>query len=545
MTEYKRLITYVYNYEAGIKKHSVGFARVEQMGEELRIKLEIKVPALSGKSLKFYVYKMIRGGIQAVYVKDVIVNNGSINDRILSSAVNIGDTDLGFHELSGFIIYLSKEKCMVSDWRDQQLTISDIQCIESPITKKVIRETKSAPGDKVSDKSQIEESETTENYKVMKTDLVGETKIVGEYNKAAEKSIETIQAKQSQVGREGKHEEKGEENEYLLKVAQVSQTDILSKAKELVKEIEEEKSNPLNQRKIDDVLLELRNKIAELEEKQKQTTINLGHSVAKDNKERSNINRDEKNGVKQVVIQEIKQEVIQATKHEVLQEIKQEANNEITQEEKQENKEAPINQNSKNIEKGSLEKSNLDVVSLELGRDKIGEGFKSTTEKSISSDESDNEDNDLMEKDVGKEEPVKTLSLSDTNDKEKFPWRDTPAARNIFHSFPHVYPFEDGEIAECVKIEPKDIGMLPMEMWGVGNNSFLLHGYSNYRHLLFAKKQTRNGCIYLLMVPGVYNPREKYMARMFGFEYFKCAKRRNLRDGEFGYWYINVNFENS
>lgn len=128
------------------------------------------------------------------------------------------------------------------------------------------------------------------------------------------------------------------------------------------------------------------------------------------------------------------------------------------------------------------------------------------------------------------------------NSEVAFPWRDSPEVKRILNGFPRVYPFEDGEIAECVKIEPKDIGLLPMQHWSTGNNSFLLHGYNNYHHLLFAKKQTRAGCLYLLMVPGVYNAREKYMARLFGFEYFKCAKRRNLREGEFGYWYLTIQF---
>jgi len=124
-----------------------------------------------------------------------------------------------------------------------------------------------------------------------------------------------------------------------------------------------------------------------------------------------------------------------------------------------------------------------------------------------------------------------------------FPWMDVPQARSILDSHPHMYPFEDGEIAECVRIEPNDIGMFPMEAWTLGNNSFIRHAFFNYRHLLFAKKQVRDGCLYLLMVPGVYNPREKHMARMFGFDCFKCVNRKNLRIGEFGYWYLPINFQ--
>lgn len=117
---------------------------------------------------------------------------------------------------------------------------------------------------------------------------------------------------------------------------------------------------------------------------------------------------------------------------------------------------------------------------------------------------------------------------------------DHPLAKQIYHNFPKMYPFEDNEIAWCARIEPKDIGMLPMDLWGLGNNSFLLHGYYSYRHLIFARVNDKNGQNYILGVPGIYHNREKFMAKMFGFENFKCAKRKPQRTGEFGYWYVPV-----
>jgi len=128
---------------------------------------------------------------------------------------------------------------------------------------------------------------------------------------------------------------------------------------------------------------------------------------------------------------------------------------------------------------------------------------------------------------------------------EKEGWCDHPSARSIMDRFPHMYPFDDGEITECVRIEPKDLGSLPMDAWVLGNNSFLLHSFSTYRHLLFAKKMSREGIYYMIMVPGAYNVREKHMAGMFGFKDFKCSRRRKLRDGDFGYWYAYIDYSNT
>lgn len=105
-----------------------------------------------------------------------------------------------------------------------------------------------------------------------------------------------------------------------------------------------------------------------------------------------------------------------------------------------------------------------------------------------------------------------------------------------------MYPFEDNEVVWCVRLEPQDIGALPMENWSYGNNSFLLHGFYCYSHLIFARISDKTGTKYIIGVPGIYHNREKFMARMFGFDSFKSIKRKDLRTGEFGYWYAPIYF---
>jgi hypothetical protein len=119
---------------------------------------------------------------------------------------------------------------------------------------------------------------------------------------------------------------------------------------------------------------------------------------------------------------------------------------------------------------------------------------------------------------------------------------DPQVVTGIFEKYPRIYPFEDNEIIICAKIEPKDIGLLPKELWPLSNNSFLIHGYYCYHHLIFAKMKDRSGCRYILGVPGIYHNREMFMAKMFGFDGFKPIRKRELRQGDFGYWYTSVCF---
>ena len=101
--------------------------------------------------------------------------------------------------------------------------------------------------------------------------------------------------------------------------------------------------------------------------------------------------------------------------------------------------------------------------------------------------------------------------------------------------------FECDSGCEILSIKPQDIGLLPREIWVYGNNSFLLHGYYNYRHLILARLSDSGGKIrYLLGVPGHYFSNEKYMASMFGFPHFVLAKKQPDEDGRFGYWYTDI-----
>lgn len=113
----------------------------------------------------------------------------------------------------------------------------------------------------------------------------------------------------------------------------------------------------------------------------------------------------------------------------------------------------------------------------------------------------------------------------------------------VFFQFPQVHPFEDDEMTDCVRIEPQDIGRLPMESWVLANNSFLLHSYYSYRHLLLARKNSDCGYEYVLCAPGICQNREQFMAAMFGFCDFKPAKKVKDKNGEFGYWYMPVAIE--
>ncbi len=111
-------------------------------------------------------------------------------------------------------------------------------------------------------------------------------------------------------------------------------------------------------------------------------------------------------------------------------------------------------------------------------------------------------------------------------------------------TYPKIQAFDSEHGCQVLVIKPQDIGLLPREIWIYGNNSFLLHGYYNYRYLILARLEDPKGLPrYLLGVPGHYYSNEKYMASMFGFPHFVLSKRQPAQDGRFGYWYTDIRME--
>ena len=110
--------------------------------------------------------------------------------------------------------------------------------------------------------------------------------------------------------------------------------------------------------------------------------------------------------------------------------------------------------------------------------------------------------------------------------------------------YPKIQPFDYDGGSEVLAIRPDDIGKLPRECWIYGNNSFLLHGYYNYRYLILVRLEQESGPVrYLLGVPGHYYSNEKYMANMFGFPSFVLAKKQPPNDDRFGYWYTEIKID--
>lgn len=131
--------------------------------------------------------------------------------------------------------------------------------------------------------------------------------------------------------------------------------------------------------------------------------------------------------------------------------------------------------------------------------------------------------------------------LQHTTPQNVKPQEEMPVFEKVFINRDFIDAFEDDYFYDCVEVTPELLKQLPIEDDAVVNNSFLVHGYYNFKHILFGKVcENDNNTRYFIGVPGMYCNRERFMASMFGFCNFKKSHRSDYSNPYFGYWYQEI-----
>jgi len=148
--------------------------------------------------------------------------------------------------------------------------------------------------------------------------------------------------------------------------------------------------------------------------------------------------------------------------------------------------------------------------------------------------ESQTVETEAMEiKDVPTEEKSQEEIIPENS---SMPLQDTKW-KQLWVIYPHISPFRDER--EFLSVGPGDFVILPEKYFRMVNNSFLLHGYYNYKHLILKRIEQKGGPGYYIGVPGNFYDREKQVAVMFGFESFESLEEQ-AEVGDFGYYLMRI-----
>lgn len=441
MSNYRRLISYIYAYEGGVKGKNIGYAKVEVRGDQCRIHVNVKKVYVGSNDIGVY---LLSPGAEIMLGK-IFIRGGAGEFRVTVQSGNVEGSGYSMDQCYGLTVHdvESTWQCYTTIWEDA-----------------------------VAQAAELESGDVTERAAELElADVTAE-------NIRAREAGSTIQEQPS--------EETLQESRFPV-------------SEQIEKELSaEEQQQPI---------------VNEAEESSKEWLSELADSVVEDSLEElqeplswdSVIGR----GVPEAV-----QQVIQAL-----------------------------------------------VGGIMTGPEKAADSGKAVDLEKAADSEKEVDSGDAVDPDqaVILEEPAVLNQAEVAAEQEPLPEPGDPAqlealdrmekeeaSRNylwdqLMRRYPRVLAFDYDNGCEILSIKPQDIGLLPREVWVHGNNSFLLHGYYNYRHLILAKLNNPKGRPrYLLGVPGHYFSNEKYMASMFGFPHFVLAKRQPEADGRFGYWYTDI-----
>lgn len=136
---------------------------------------------------------------------------------------------------------------------------------------------------------------------------------------------------------------------------------------------------------------------------------------------------------------------------------------------------------------------------------------------------------------------INRKSEPDSRIRQKYMNSNEQLYKKLYSRADYVDAFDDDYFYDCIEVTPQMLSKLPLKDKEIINNSFLIHGYYNFHHLLFGRVcDNENNTNYFIGVPGMYCNRERYMASMFGFSNFKKSHRSDYNNPYFGYWYQEI-----
>ena len=169
LSDYQRIVSYLYEYHHGIKGSNVGFAKIEKRQNQLRVYFHVKTND-QALEYKIYFYHFHEGTMEGIFLDTI-----RRNDAIIEFKKNYPVIE-NFEEMDGFLIYHSNEHFFGSQWKELPIIIRSFKPLEIPDAKPEIVETieKTEETKETKETEEIEEIEETEEIAETKTSGLSE-----------------------------------------------------------------------------------------------------------------------------------------------------------------------------------------------------------------------------------------------------------------------------------------------------------------------------------------------------------------------------------
>lgn len=505
MAGYQRFVSYIYEYNRGRKSRNTGFAKIESRGGICKLQIHLQgVPEEEG-TLEINAFVREGDWLKGIPLGRVRAREPLTETRIITPSEHVGNVDYALENLSGLWISSERGGTYLSIWDDEPVELDKLvmQIPEEKTGEEEIREDNRGNSGVMEPKEEVNPKESPGT---------------GLENSGNGGELEEIQIEET-----ASQEKEVEKGEITSRKADAQKEETESRETDAQKEETESRKTDAQKGETESRKTDAHK--GEIDAQKGETASQEADA------QRGNMTSQEADAAKEeAVLQEM----------EVVQEEAKKSDTEKIE------KSASMSQSETNEEKATLSESKNTAEQPMISEEKKTqeevpyEQGMSQSEKALQEETAEGEGNFGEE---GAEPPEKKAHAQEAAacpmNGNVCPRCRRPIAtmdqrwQCFSRRYSHVQPFGGEEVVDCVRVSPRDLGTLYQSQWPMGRNSFLMHGYYNYRHLLFGK--CRDGS-YFLGIPGIYENQERMMADMFGFPLFREAKEQRQLRGRFGYW---------
>lgn len=162
MNDYRRFVSYIYNYEEKIKKNNVGYARVETKENQCKITIHIQVKSIQNGKMQMGGFIRKDMDLVGIPIGEIGIKNGNGDCQISTTVEKFGNSTHDFSKLGGLILYLSQDKYFGTEWDDKPLVFGDFDWEKKKETKE-LKEPEELKKSDESDESEEPEEPVKEN----------------------------------------------------------------------------------------------------------------------------------------------------------------------------------------------------------------------------------------------------------------------------------------------------------------------------------------------------------------------------------------------
>ncbi len=437
----KRFVTYIYEYERGMKGKNTGFIKADIRGNDCR--MEIHLRGLNGIRGKGKVYVLVKEeNFIGIEIGEIMLNGGKGDFRIVFRVNPIQDTAYTFADIMGVCVAYGGGQMSASQWRGEEpipFTVSDIQIWEKQPAKDVEDRAESQPASMFASDTDLQTADT---------DALN---VIGRQTEAAAVEEPEKQTEAAAVKEAGRQAE-----------------------------------------------------AAAVREPEKQTEAAAVKEAGRQ--------------AEAAAVRETEKQIDAAA----------------VKEAGRQTEAAAAEEPEKQTEAAAVRESGQRTDVVEAGEPENQAGIEAAEEQELPfrTTENTSKADPVSDPVLEAHAAVRTKNIFPDNASLGSKWEELQANHQAVSLASEVQ-------GNWIRMEIKELRDLPKRFWYLGNNSFLLHGFFNYHHILFGKEESEQGTMWYLGVPGVFQKEERVMATLFGFSRF-CPLTGKPSEGGFGYWMYSL-----